>query len=244
MNTIKIEIEQTEDYSKFDVIMGNRNISKVKIDKICNDIKDGFNMLPYCPIIVSEGENKLKIIDGQHRFEVSKKTSNPVYYVICNTLTLRQIALLNSRGDKWKVSDFLQCYIKLGIQDYSTLTRVMDKYKISVRVAADLLMFNQAKANSGDVLQSGEFKCNYLEEVNVLLDLVQSIFHTYKFSMDRYLIAAVQTLQKKGLCDFEKLKTKIAAAPMIMSKQTDPKSYLNNIEAVYNYKNSKREIIF
>lgn len=240
-----MEIQQSKKYECFENIIGNRNLSVAKIDKICDDVNNGFNMLPYCPIVVSENEPGLfHIIDGQHRFEVSKKTQNPVYYVVCNTLTLNQIAQLNSRGERWKTTDFLNCYIKLGIPDYLRIKEIMHKHKIAIKIAVDLLMYNNPKAKSTDTFQGGDFKCLYYNEANVLLTLVNELFGQYTFSKDRYLIGAVQELEKQGLCDFEKLKYKISQAPMAMDKNASIKTYMSNIERVYNHKNSIREVIF
>lgn len=227
-------IYQTKDYSLFDAITGNRILSTTKIDKICADINNGFNMLPYCPIIVSEKGNKFCVIDGQHRLQVSKKTDNPVYYVVCTDLTLKQIALLNSRAEKWKPSDFLNCYINLGLNDYQNIKEVMQQHKVSIKLAIDLLMFNSAVAKSTDVFQSGEFKCNYKAETDQLLEFVESIFGQYTFSKDRYLIAAIQAIQKRGVIDWARFRTKLTAKPLLMNKQNDTKNYIYNIERIYN----------
>lgn len=242
-----MEILQTKDYSKFQKIIGNRNINNSKIDKIINDINEGFNMLPYCPIIVSQDKkaDKFNIIDGQHRREISERTGNPVYYVICDTLNLKQIAQLNSRGEKWKASDFLSCYINLGIEDYKDIVLIMNEFSVNIKVTIDLLMyFSHQESKSTDVFQSGEFKSIYKQETRELLILVNDLFGRYTFSKDKYLIGATQKLLKLGLCDFEVLKDKINQSPMMMDKQADVKSYIYNIERVYNFKNSKRQVIY
>ena len=240
-----MEIQQSKKYECFENIIGNRILNLNKIDKICSDVTSGFNMLPYYPIVVSENELGLfQIIDGQHRYEVSKKTNNPVYFTVCNMLTLNQIAQINSRGEKWKITDFLNCYIKLGIADYSRIKEIMHKHKIAIKLAVDLLMYNNPKVKSTDTFQGGEFKCNYYEEADALLTLTDSLFGQYTFSKDRYLIGAVQELEKQGLCDFEKLKYKISQAPMAMDRNASIKTYMSNIERVYNHKNSIREVIF
>jgi hypothetical protein len=239
-----MEIQQSNNYQDFGNIIGNRVLSPSKIEKICNDVNNGFNMLPFCPIVVSEQEGIFHIIDGQHRFEVSKQTKNPVYFVICNTLSLNQIAQLNSRGEKWKPQDFLNCYIKLGIKDYERVLEVMHKHKIAIKLSIDLLMYYNPKVKSTDTFQSGAFECNYFEETDSLLTLTENLFGQYRFSKDRNLIGAVQELLKQNLCDFEKLKNKISEAPMVMDRQASVKLYMSNIERVYNHKNSIRQVIF
>lgn len=238
-----MEIQQTKNYELFQNIVGNRVLSNSKIEKIINDVTEGFNMLPFCPIIVSEKEGLYYIIDGQHRYEISKRTENPIYFVVCNTLTLKQIAQLNSRGEKWKPNDFLNCYIKLGIADYEKVSEIMNKHKIAIKLSIDLLMYNNPKTKSTDTFQSGGFVCNYFKETDALLTLSDELFSQYRFSKDRNLIGAVQELQKKGLCNFDKLKNKIAQAPMLMDRQASIKLYMYNIEKVYNHKNQTREVI-
>jgi hypothetical protein len=240
------EIKTNNNYNQFEMIVGNRNLNVKKIERIIEDIKNGVNLLPYCPIIVYEDQGKLKVIDGQHRFEVCKKIESPVYYVQTKKMDLKKIALLNSRQDKWTEFDFLRCYIKIGIEDYKTLEKVMRKYQISISTAYSLLMVNKVSARGeiGQLFRDGEFKINYYQSTSDLLDLTQSIFDRYKFHSDRHLISAIQLLEKKGLCDFNHLRSKVKEAPMLMDKQGTVKDYIYNIERVYNHKKKERQIIF
>ena len=110
-----MEIQKTKNYKAFDTILGNRVVNKKKVADLVHDIQNGLNLLPYCPIVVYRQGETLKIVDGQHRFEASKKLGSPVHYVECEELDLKKIARLNSRSDKWKNKDFLDCYIRLGV---------------------------------------------------------------------------------------------------------------------------------
>lgn len=240
------QILTTKNYDLFNTITGNRNVSQKKIDRIIEDIKNGLNLLPYCPIIVYQDDEGLSIVDGQHRFEVSKQIDCVVYYVLADKLNIQQIALLNSRQDKWSINDFLRAYIKVGIEEYITLAEVMDNYKLNVSTAASFIM-NGNLNNRGEVAQlfrDGKFKVNHLEESTALFALSHSLFDKYKFYTDRNLLHAVQLIQKKGLCDFNELKEKITKAPMLMDKQGTYKDYIYNIERVYNHKKSIRQVIY
>jgi hypothetical protein len=240
-----MEILQSIDYGSFTTITGNRNINSKKVEKLAEDVKSGFNLLPYCPIIVREVNNKkLAIIDGQHRFETCVATNEPVYYLIKNDITLQQIAKLNSRGQKWTVNDFLNCYVKLGIQNYITLGEICREFKVSVSTVCGLLMKNNVKANCKEEFESGEFKVNYLESTKKYIALTEELFAKYSFSKDRCLIGAVREIDLAGKCDWEVLKDKISQNPNGMDKNGDVKNYIYNIERVYNYKNSIRKTIY
>lgn len=241
-----MEILSTTDYSVFEKITGNRILNKKKIERLVEDIQNGLDLLPYCPIVVYRDEEKLKIVDGQHRFETSKKLKRPVYYVECHHLNLRQIARINSRSDKWKNKDFLECYIRLGVKDYETLAQFINDHEVIYSAAIDLLMFGTVRGpkNSMDLFRDGEFKVNHFQKATEITTLTREIFDRYKFRSDRYLIQAMQEIQEAGLCDFEILKQKVSAAPMLMDKQGSSKEYIYNIERVYNHNNQKRQVIF
>lgn len=241
-----MEILTSKKYDEFTTILGNRNVSKKKVERLVADINSGLNLLPYCPIVVYKNEEKFMIIDGQHRLEASKEVESPVHYVICEPLDLKQIARLNSRSDKWKNSDFLDCYVQLGFDDYLVLKEVMDIWGLVYSAAIDFLMFGDLDANARgmDTFRDGDFKANHTEYLTELMDLTWSIFDRYKFRSDRYLVKAMKKLVDGGKCDFDHLKSKVAEAPNEMDQQQNWKDYIYNIEKVYNHRCSNRTVIF
>jgi hypothetical protein len=238
-----MEILKSNDYSLFGSINGNRKVNLSKVAKISEDVIAGFNMLPYCPVIVSKTDTGFNVIDGQHRLEVSKNTKNPVYYVVCEDLSLRQIAQLNSRGQKWTVNDFLNCYCNLGAKDYITLKEVSTEFRFPVSTCASLLMFDNVKSKAKEEFENGLFEVNHLESTKDVLNMTNELFSMYRFSKDRSLVGAVRRIIQAGKCDFEVLKTKINSAPNLMDRQGDVKNYIYNIERVYNHKNQTRKVI-
>lgn len=238
-----MEIQSTTNYDLFKPINGNRRVNLSKVAKISEDVIAGFNMLPYCPVIVSKSGKSFNVIDGQHRLEVSKNTNNPVYYVVCEDLSLRQIAQLNSRGQKWTVNDFLNCYCNLGVKEYITLKEVATEFRFPVSTCISLLMFDNVKSSAKEEFENGLFEVRFLENTQKALALTNELFSLYRFSKDRYLVAAIRKIIEAGKCDFEVLKAKINSAPNLMDRQGDVKNYIYNIEKVYNYKNQKRQVI-
>ncbi len=238
-------IELSTDYEKFKFINGNRSLNYKKIEKIERDIISGFNLLAYCPVIVFEKDETKFIVDGQHRFTVSKELQHPVYYTVTEEINLYQIATMNSKQDKWTHTDFLKCYVGLENENYKILDEVVRQFKISIGFACDLLMHGKiGSKKAGDVFREGNFKVNFHQQTVDLLELSHSLFERYKFFSDRNLITAVQLIKEKGLCDFNFLKEKISQAPMMMDRQVSPKEYIYNIERVYNHKAINRKVIY
>lgn len=242
-----MEIKQTYNYDQFKPILGNRNVSKVKVENIVKDIEQGLNLLPYCPIIVFAKDDNFMIIDGQHRFEASITTKNPVNYVVCDELDLKQIASINSKASNWKAKDYLNCYVNIGLKDYIVLRDFIKEYRITYSTAISLLMNGKVLmggSNYMDKFKEGIFVVNYLDKATEVVSTTISIFNLYVFNRDRHLIGAMQDIIEKGKCDLDVLKSKIKMAPNEMDKNSSKKDYIYNIERVYNYKNSKRVTIW
>jgi hypothetical protein len=95
--TSNVTVYVTEDYKMFTRIKGNRALNTPKIKKMVRDLKHGLNFLPDFPILVSDLNGKLKVIDGQHRLEVAMQMKKPVYYIIRKEeMDLHKIARVNS----------------------------------------------------------------------------------------------------------------------------------------------------
>ncbi len=242
------KIKSSSNYSDFNTILGNRIVNQKKVEKIATDNKNGLNMLPYCPIVVYRNKNKFKIVDGQHRFNAAMICGLPIYYVECDQLDLALIARINSRSDKWKNSDFLECYIQLGVKDYVTLHEFIKQNKIVYSSSVSMLMYKEIREggnnNSMESFRNGEFVVNHLEWSSSIADKALEVFGRYKFWNDRGLLGAVNKLIDSGKCDFEVLKSKIKSAPNIMEKKANVKEYLYLIEKLYNHNNSKRVTLF
>ncbi|MFC4219045.1 ParB N-terminal domain-containing protein [Flagellimonas marina] len=237
-----MQIQQTTDYERFQIITGNRSISQKKVDRIINDVNNGLNLFPYCPVIVCQDKGKMKIIDGQHRFKASKKLEMPIHYVVAEDISIRDIARMNSNTDKWKYIDFLNCYIKLGIDDYKVLKGFMKEQKVQLRLALGLLMAGVPRSSSDDAAKfmDGEFKVRHLEWAKDFIMLADRLFGPYEFYRDINLLRAVHKLEKIGKWDIDMMEQKIRSHPTMMDKQTTDKNYMLLLQQIYNMRN--REI--
>lgn len=239
-------IETTTDYDQFNLIKGNRTISRKKVERLKNDFSSGLNLFPYCPIIVSPASEGKNIVDGQHRFTASKELKEPIYYVVATGIKLRDIARMNSNTDKWSLNDFMECYIKLGQGDYKIFKQFKSAYNLNYSTAIALLLTGNVKAGGTemDKFKDGLFKVNHLEKSKRLLELSDSIFKKFTFYRDGNLLMAVSQLMRKNKWNVDRMKDKVNKNVKMLDKQANAKSYIFMLERIYNVGLQNRQVIY
>ena len=153
-----IKIYHTNEYGRFRIIQGNRQLNESKINKIRSDIEDGIDFLKYCPIIVVENDGRLDIIDGQHRFYVAKQICSRVWYIIAQATSLYEIAKVNSNTEKWKDRDFINCYVQNGNEHYATLAKFREHTGFPVTICLKLLTKGTVSSGGGTKLKEDTFR--------------------------------------------------------------------------------------
>lgn len=241
-----IKVYFTTDYTIFKAIKGNRLLNEKKIKKIIADIKSGFDMLRYYPIVVDENMN---VIDGQHRLYISRKLKQNVYYIISKKITLNEIAKVNSNTEKWKADDFINCYIQNGNKDYEALRKFKDEFKFPLSVCLMLLSTGSAlkdggSENSKDDFQQGKFTIHHKEKAYNIANTVKkfSLFPQHK---SRTFIVAICKILEAKKVKIEEIITKYNEQDSsVLKTQGNYKGYLTNLEEIYNYRCNKRKVIF
>lgn len=112
---LEMIVRRTTDYSKFSFLTGNRVINNLNFKKLLISMKEEQLLIP---IIVNE---RLQIIDGQHRFMACVELKLPVYFIVNRGYGLDQVKRANTIGVNWTKEDFLQTYIAEENENYIKL---------------------------------------------------------------------------------------------------------------------------
>lgn len=252
METTKIKTDkiianvfETYDYSKFKSLKGNRIINKSNFLRIKESMKKHqlFNVM-----IINE---KFEIIDGHHRIDVCKELKLPVYYVICNGYSLKEVQILNANTKNWGNNDFLDSFCELGYPQYITMRNFMRRHKsYSIGVSMSLLSLasNQGVINVIDKKQNlkknifklGEFKCKDIEKSHeIAQQLTRLAMVTNLFNRRSFVIAYMKVYLNKNFnynTFFDKMnRYQSQIIPCINMEQ-----YLLMFEKIYNYRNSNK----
>jgi len=237
-----IKVYWTKEYSRFKYIKGNRPINQRKVKRIIDDIKKGVVFLKYCPIVVNE---EMEILDGQHRFHVSQKLKENVYYIIAKDFTIQEIAKINSKTEKWKNEDFLNCYIKQNNPHYKELRNFLFEYNLSIGLGVSVL-FTGKFGGGGRILEAfreGQFEVKYLKETKAFFEFAE-LFKDFNHYSTRPFLSALQTIYESGKCDHTRLVENFNKLIDTIERQTNPKQYLTELEKIYNHRLRERVTIY
>lgn len=147
----------TNNYDVFKKLGGNRLINQKNVDTIIKNIEVN-GVLPTI-VIVNE---KMEIIDGQHRVEAFKRLGINVMFQIFEGLDLDDCIAMNISGKKWSLIDYVHSYAEQGSEDYIYLHEKILEYPMIPAQAIASMLSVMLTGNGGGIslrnIKNGEFK--------------------------------------------------------------------------------------
>lgn len=180
----------TEDYSIFQNIKGNRLLRQNNLNKIIDSMKEKQLIIPICV------NDKMEIIDGQHRYSSCLALKLPVYFYIQPNYDIEDVERANRANSNWYLSDFLASYSSKGISTYIELSSIIDKYGLSI---AELLkvLSKFKKLNMLDITESFKnetliIKDDDLDQVITFLECLKTFQNFPEYKNSRFISAYLQ----------------------------------------------------
>ncbi|MGL5962617.1 MAG: ParB N-terminal domain-containing protein [Cetobacterium sp.] len=123
-------IFKTKDYEIFKKMECNRIIDLKHVNNIIRSMKKKVLMIP---IVVND---KMEVIDGQHRLEALKKLNLEVTFIVCEDYGKEEMVQANISSKIWKELDYIRQYAT-NIEEYKNIRKnyvrifeVMEKHNI------------------------------------------------------------------------------------------------------------------
>ena len=228
---------EEEDYNRFLLVESNRTIRPNKISNLRVEIERNDLTNENEIKVVLNDENRLIIVEGQHRFITCMDMKLPIYYRFSN-MTLDDIGLVNSVQDKWSLNDSLHHYCNRGVHEYKVLAGFKKQYKYPISTLINVLSGRNDKTML-DEFRRGQFKVTQsLEFVHDVLGKIQE-FRQFndKIYRHRTFLSVYIDLLTHPEFKHDILVRKIEQVPMRFIHCTRTNDYLRMIEDVYNYNN-------
>lgn len=230
-------IKKTKNYKQFKFYKANRIVRTPFLSVLKKSILKK-NLLYLNPIIVNE---KMEVIDGQHRLIAAQELGVPIYYMIAPDLGFEDILLLNANVVKWSTIEYLDAYIKLGLEDYKKLKQFSRKYNISITNSLATLSLkdkgsNQFIAHLAE-FREGNFK---VENYSLAVKFIEFAKQTEPFLLenvirDRDFLSACWWVYKNDSIDKEAFIASLEAFPRRVHRCGAIREYLRQFEDIFNY---------
>ncbi len=233
-----IKIENTINYGKFKTIRGNRDINEKYLSKLSKAIQEN-NLLPQNPIIVND---RMQVLDGQHRLRVAELLALPIYYTVVTTGSLREVQMLNTNVRSWTTMNFLNSYIAVGKPDYIELKEFSDKSGLSVPNAMALLSGGISYSGFSDKtrlgsFRGGDFKITSREMAEKFSHRLKDILPYLESGVegDREFLKALEKTYKAGILH-EYLMEKFKLSRSKIHPERTFRGYIRQIEDIISWK--------
>jgi len=149
------------------------------------------------PIIVNE---KMEIIDGQHRFEAARQLDLPIRFIKVRGYALSQMQQMNAMSRKWSIIDHIKAYADLGNSNYVAMLDFIDKNKgvppsALLRISLAIGGVHQQNHIKNGTLVFGPEQIEFGQKT---ADTIKIISQYYDKAYHKCFIAAIKKLMKKA----------------------------------------------
>jgi hypothetical protein len=222
-------IQETTDYNQFKYIKSNRSVKKRHVQRLINSFKTNPKLVITRPVLVNE---KMQIIDGQHRVQACEFLKLPVYFIIAPDLNIGTAQLLNVLQEPWSVMDYARSYAMEGNENYQKFLDLVEEHHLPAMVAMVFLHGRRAHKLSRD-FRSGNFKLNEdMGQTNQRLDWLEEFAELFPHAHDyTFAMAAWNTFQIEGYSQ-KRMLSNMKEQPL--QRQATRVDYLRAMEAIYN----------
>lgn len=228
------QVMSTKNYDRFEMHRCNRPIHK-------NDPVEAsmrrVGFMPSSPLqCIKNGNGKLKIVRGHHRFSIAKKLSIPVKYMVDDSNT-DIFELEGSSTGAWNSPDFAFARAQAGDKDIQFMLTFKEEHGFTLGSAASLVYGQSAgSGNALRVIKTGRFKIGDMTHANkvaAITDVLRD--EKIEFATSAGFVSAISSAVRIPELDYDILMHKARTRSYILSKRSTAKEYLQEIEELYNY---------
>lgn len=250
-NTTEVNrVYKTNDLSIFKIIEGNRVPNPQHIKRLKSSIL--INGMLCNPILVNE---KMEVIDGQHRLLASKESNSFIYYIILQGYSLSQVHTLNLNQKNWTKKDFMEGYADMGIESYIKLREFVKNNPDFTFADCINLCSNTAGNNGGtdnrlrkngelknisEVFVAGTWNGKDFELAKEWADKIKLIKPYYTGYNRSTFVGVMIGLFKNPLFDYSEFMHKVRLQPKSLVDCANSSQQRLLIEEIYNFKSRNK----
>jgi hypothetical protein len=238
-----MKILRTKDYDKFVLVHGNREIKHAKKMK---KAMDAIGNLTECfPIVCCKEGSKLKILEGQGRFEACRQRGDWLSYVVTDKITEDMIGSINDVPTKWSTKNHVSYYADRGHKAYVELRKFINETGIPVTVALQLCSGSISDGGVTTIkFKHGELEVKDMDHAYKVANVISVLKkHGIQFATNRSLVLALNRICKTKSFDLSRLDKKMEYQTGRFTKCAEYTQYIQMIDDIYNYRATSGNIV-
>lgn len=245
------KVYKTNNLSMFKQIDGNRIPNIQHVRRLADSIR--VYGMKCNPILVNE---RMEVIDGQHRLMAAKEAESFVYYIIVDGYSLNEVHTLNLNQKNWTKKDFMEGYANMGIESYIKLRDFVKKnddftFNDCIALCQNTgsgssrslsVQTSSAKLESKtlQIFEQGSWKCGDMNLAQDMANKIRMIKMYYLGYNKMSFVGTMMTLFNNTNFDFNEFMHKLRLQPTALVDCANRDQYRTLIEDIYNYKSRNK----
>lgn len=226
-------IRVTNNYDIFEFHIDNRPMHSIEA-LAASMRKNGFlkSGAIHCEALPN---GRFKVIRGHHRLICAKMLGLPVYFIVEDVHV--DISDIETPGQNWNTTDFVSRFVASGNEHYAALVRFHREHRISLTLAAGLLVNEPAGSDRLlAMLRSGAFKVTNVKHAAKVVDIIDTARTAgVKFATHYSFASAVSVACRVHGFDAKWFKRRLETYPSKMQHRGTTKDFVAEIESLYNF---------
>lgn len=178
-----VKVYETSNYDQFKTMSSNRSLDVSLIRNLKESVEKN-DLLAYNPILVNE---KMEVIDGQHRLEVCKDLNHPVFYIVKKgELPATSVRDLNVNKKNWNNEAYFNFYVQNDDEVYKEFATFYKESGLTLMSAVTL--FSNGKTSTQ------QFRRGALEKDDKNWEIVMKALNSTRFANDNFNIYLIKAL--------------------------------------------------
>lgn len=231
----KNPVRESKNYDDFEFLINNRDRRHGHIENLKKAFEISGNLTQVQPILVNE---RMEIIDGQHRFYAAKELGLPIYYTVVPGLGINDARQMNILHKSWDLDDYAASYADGGDANYKRYLELKEDYGFSHSIILTYINGDEKKgAQSG--FRAGEFTLSPDEVLKARerLDHLTDVAEQIPMASQKEFAVALLKCMNVADYDTARMVNKLQYSHDI-PKYASVLDYQRALEDIYNWKST------
>lgn len=228
------QVKSTMDYDQFHFLSNNREPNRGHVEALKKAFEEYGNLTQTQPVLVNE---RMQIIDGQHRFLACQEIGAPIFYSMVPGLGIQEARKMNILHRGWNTDDYAKSYADGGNLHYQKYLELKEEYGYSHSVMLQFSVSRRDKRGIFAEFREGDFEIQDEEAVRNRLDMLKAVESIVGQSLasDKVFATAFLKLSVVDGFKLDRMLKKLIERRDFMRRFTSQEDAMRQLEEAYNH---------